>query len=124
MTTLAVKQGRPHEGKDTYRIVVRRHDLSGTDYEPMLAVDRTVASALGSGGVVVRLRDTVHAPGRPGIVIDAVNLPDGLLCELRADVADPTTVIDTFVGDRRLAGEIMGDDAVVAMHWVGVPPAD
>jgi len=123
MTTLAIKQGRPHEGQETYRIVVRRHDLSGTDYEPMLAVDRTLATALGDGGVVVRLRDAMQARGRPGIVIDAADLPDGLLCELRADVADPTTVIDTFIGDRRLAGEVMGDDTVVAMHWVGVPPA-
>lgn len=122
MSTLAIKQGRPHDGVDTYRVVHRRHDLSGTDYEPLMAVDRTVAIALGSNGVVVRARDAVQARGRPGIVIDAADLPDGHLGELRADVADPTTVIDTFLADGRMVREVLGDEAVQSIQWVGVPP--
>ncbi len=122
MSTLAIKQGRPHRGNDTYHVVLRRHDLSGTDYEPMVHVDRTLAIALGTNGVVVRSRDVAIARGRPGIVIDAMDVDDGHLAEIRADVVDPTTVLGTFHVGLGIPSEVMGDEGVVLLQWVGVPP--
>lgn len=123
MTTFAIKQGRPHRGDDTFNVVLRRHDLSGTDYEPMVHVDRTLAIALGTNGVVVRSRDVAIARGRPGIVVDAIEMDDGYVAEIRADVVDPTTVMDTFHVGIGIPSEVMGDQGVVQLQWVGVPPS-
>jgi len=123
MSTLAIKQGRPHRGTETFHVVLRRHDLSGTDYEPLLPIDRSLAIALGSTGVVVRARDAVQARGRPGIVMDAEEMPGGHLGEIRADVADPTTVMTTFLTTDAMIGEVLAGSDVLQLQWVGVPPS-
>lgn len=123
MTTLAIKQGRPHRGAETFHVVLRRHDLSGTDYERLVAIDRSLAIALGTSGVVVRSRDAVQARGRPGIVVNAEEIPGGYLGEIRADVADPTTVMETFLSNDQMIGEVMEGHDMLRIQWVGVPPA-
>jgi hypothetical protein len=123
MTTLAIKQGRPHNGANTFHVVLRRHDLSGTDYEPLVAIDRSLAIALGSRGVAVRARDAVQARGRPGIVMDADEVPEGHLAEIRADIADPTTVMETFRSNAGMISEVLGGQDMLDLAWVGVPPA-
>lgn len=123
MSTLAVKQDRPHRGEETYHVVLRRHDLSGTDYEPLAHVDRTLAIALGDRGVVVRGRDVLAGGGHPGIVLDVGELAEGNLAEIRADIVDPTTVVGSFVTGPGLSSEILGDQVLASMHWIGVPPS-
>lgn len=123
MSTLAIKQGGPHSDEETYHVVLRRHDLSGTEYESLTHVDRTLAIALGDRGVVVRGRDVLAGRGHPGIVLDVGELAEGSLAEIRADIVDPTTVVGSFVIQPGLSSEILGDQVLVSMHWIGVPPS-
>jgi hypothetical protein len=123
MSTLAIRQGRPEGGSETFHVVHRRHDLSGTDYESLTRVDRTLALALVRSGVVVRERDAASGRGRPGIVIDIADR-DRFSGEVRADVADPTTGLGRFTLDDAISGEVLGDMVLARMHWVGSPPGE
>jgi len=123
MNNLAIKQGRPLRGIETFHLVYRRHDLSGTDYQPLATIDRCLAIALGLNGVVVRDRDTIMGRGRPGIVMDASRSDEEVIAQIRADVSDPTTGMQVFPSSESLASEILGDRGIEDIRWVGTPPA-
>ncbi|MFZ3481609.1 hypothetical protein [Sphingomonas sp. 3-13AW] len=123
MSTLALKQDAARNGPEAFHIVIRGHDLSGTDYQPLLRVERCLAVALGRSGVVIRGKDTSIARGRPGIVIDTGPIGEGYIAQVRADVSDPTTVMATFLAEEGLVSELLGDQISVPLDWVGAPPS-
>ncbi len=122
MNTLAIKQGRPLRGVETFHLVHRRHDLSGTDYEWLTTIDRSLAIALGLNGVVVRDRDAIMGRGRPGVVMDATVSDDDLVAQIRADVSDPTTGMLVFPSSESLMSDVLGDRGIEDIGWIGTPP--
>lgn len=104
-----------NDGDD--RLVVRRHDLSGCDYEGVCTVPRQVANAIVDRGVAIPASDTMRFVGRPGIVV--MPEPEGRI-QVRADVGDPTTVIGECDLDPFTAA-ICVSGAPVSIGWVVEP---
>lgn len=101
-------------------LVVRPHDLSGCDYEGVLVMPRAVADEIVRRGMVIRQEDAIRGIGRPGIVVD--RRPEGdALIEVRADVADPTTVVSSSRLDAFVASGCSDKDPTT-ISWV-VDPA-
>lgn len=100
-------------------VVLRSHDLSGCDYETLVPVSTTVAEALDRAGVVVWASQPPAVTGRPGIVLTQVD--DDALVEVRADVADPTTVIGAARMPTGAAQSCLPKSEMTSIHWV-VPP--
>lgn len=104
-----------NDGDD--RLVVRRHDLSGCDYEGVCTVPRQVANAIVDRGIAIRIPDVIRFGGHPGIVV--MDEPEGRI-QVRADVADPTTVIGECDLDPFTAA-ICVADAPAPIRWVVEP---
>ncbi len=116
MQTIAIHGGR--DGMPS--IVQRRHDLSGLDYELLVKVDRSVAGALCDRGSCIWSDDVELGRGRPAIVLHGEE-SDQVDVQIRADAADPTTVI--------ARGRMSGADAECCVEhgsaepieWIGRP---
>lgn len=73
-------------------LAVRRHDLSGVDYDHVATIDEGVAQALEDRGLCLWSDDVALAAGRPAVVLHPAG-SGRTRVEVRADAADPTTVI-------------------------------
>lgn len=125
MSSIVIRRARRPDGGDVARLVHRRHDLGGTDYEGLAVVDMDLARALGRAGVVVRAADAVRHGGRPGIVFGPTDEHGRVAMEIRADVADPKTTMKQIVVDRDLPGEVLCNAEVDNVTWLhGEPAAD
>lgn len=102
-------------------VVLKSHDLSGCDYETLVPVSMTVAEALDRTGVVAWATQPPAFTGKPGIVLTQID--DGTLVEVRADVADPTTVIGAAKMPTDAAQSCIPKGGVTSIRWV-VPPRD
>jgi hypothetical protein len=96
---------------------VRRHDLSGCDYEGVCSIPRQVANAIADRGVAIPASMTRMHVGIPGVVV--LDEPEGRI-QVRADVGDPTTVIAECDLDPFTAAVCVAD-APVAIRWVVAP---
>ena len=99
------------------RLVIRRHDLSGCDYEGVCTLPRQVADAIVERGVAIPASDSMRFVGRPGVVLLAE--PEGRI-QVRADVGDPTTVVTECDLDPFTAA-ICVSGAPVPIRWVTDP---
>ena len=104
---------------DRARLVIRRHDLSGCDYEGVLTMPRAVADEIDRRGMALRVEDSIRGIGNPGIVVVRRDDADSLV-EVRADVADPTTVIASAEVDAVSAACCVHDDPV-GVEWILKP---
>jgi hypothetical protein len=101
------------------RLVIRRHDLSGCDYEGVLTMPRMVADEIDRRGKAVRVEDSIRGIGNPGIVVIRRDDADSVV-EVRADLADPTTVVASTEVDAVSAACCVHDDPV-DVNWILKP---
>lgn len=103
-------------------IVHRRHDLSGTEYSTIVPISREVADAIDRNGLAVWGHQPHGIHGRPGVVLSDAG--DGhALVQVRADVADPTTVITEGRMPLQDARLCVDQDTGADLGWL-VPPRD
>jgi hypothetical protein len=115
MDSLEIKTTR--EGAQA--IVHRQHDLSGTDYAHVVSISREVADAIHRNGLAVWGKQPPSVHGRPGVVL--TDAGEGRAnVQVRADVADPTTVIAEGTMPLDDARRCVPDDGQ-DLRWL-VPP--
>lgn len=100
-------------------LVVRRHDLSGCDYEGVLRMPRSIADEIERRGMAFRQDDAIRGIGYPGVVTMRSTQGDCIV-QVRADIADPTTVIAEGRIDAFTADACVGRDPV-HIGWVVEP---
>lgn len=117
MHEIAIKMGRNGEPI----LVHRSHDLSGTDYERLATLSRPVADRLVDVGVVAWLKEDALHHGIPGVLFlkskDRIEVP----FVVRADAADPTTVVASGTMSLRDALSCVDPDQTLGLDWI-VPP--
>ncbi len=115
MTGFALKERDDGE----VSLVVRRHDLSGCDYEHVLTMPRSIADEIARRGMAIRQEDAIRGIGYPGVVTN--RSPQGdCLVEVRADVADPTTVVASGRLEQATCDMCVGRDPTCVL-WVVEP---
>lgn len=100
-------------------VVHRQHDLSGTDYARIVALDRIVANAIDARGAVAWADMAGQHAGRPGLILTPVD-NDTVTAEVRADMADPTTLIETGRMSAQ-AARLCVPDGSAPLRWL-IPP--
>ena len=114
MQSIVIRCGR--DGRPS--LVQRTHDLSGVDYQHIVAIDNGIAQALDDRGVCVWSEDVANAQGRPAIVLHSV--PGGKArIEVRADGIDPTTVMVEATMDAIDARCCVGHGETQSIEWCG-----
>jgi hypothetical protein len=106
-------------------LVQRRHDAGGTSYEFVTAIEPGVAAALDDRGVCVWQNDSGLAHGRPAVVLSTgEDTHDGMVdVEIRADGADPTTVLARAEMPARDARICVAQGEAVDISWILKPGA-
>lgn len=100
-------------------LVVRRHDASGCDYEHILTMPRSIAEEIERRGMAYRQEECIRGIGYPGVVTNRSPQGDSLV-EIRADIADPTTVVASGRLDAATADMCVGRDPTT-VRWVVDP---
>jgi hypothetical protein len=117
MHEIAIKMGR--DGKPI--LVHRSHDLSGTEYERLATLSRPVADRLVDVGVVTWLKEDSLHHGVPGVLFQRTEDRIEADFVVRADAADPTTVVASGKIALRDALNCVDPDQTLGLDWI-VPP--
>lgn len=106
------------DGRD--HLVHRKSDLSGTDHQTLLRLDRSAARRLAESGCVSWKGEAIVCIGRPAVIL--TDDGDGRArLDLRADSADPTTIMETGYMDLSEALLCVPKGSVHSIDWI-LPP--
>ena len=124
MTSIVLNHAKNAKGEHRGVLVLRRHDLSGTDYERLGSIGIETATVLGRDGIAVLSRDAPGFRGVPGVVFSEAPPPYVELLDVRTDVADPTTTVKTVLMHANVSREVLGQMRSGRIDWLYGEPAE